>query len=57
MKYENKLNYFSSIRLVTEEDREYLKEVSSSKFKYQLQDLIHKNSFYSVNEFKEYYQN
>ena len=28
-----------------------------SKFKSQLQDLLHKHSFYSVNEFNEYFQN
>ena len=28
-----------------------------SKFKSQLQDLLHKNSFYSVKEFNEYFQN
>ena len=27
------------------------------KFKPQLQDLLHKNSFYSVKEFNEYFQN
>ena len=35
----------------------YLKEMPPSKFKSQLQDLLHKNSFYSVKEFNEYFQN
>ena len=29
----------------------------SSKLKSQLQALLHEKSFYSVNEFKEYFQN
>ena len=33
-----------------------LKEMPSSKFKSQLQDLLHKKSFYSVREFNEYFQ-
>ena len=35
----------------------YHTEMPSSKFKSQLQALLHKNSFYCVNAFKEYFQN
>ena len=35
----------------------YLMEMPPSKFKSQLQDLLHKNSFYSVKEFNEYFEN
>ena len=35
----------------------YLKGMPPSKFKSQLQDLLHKNNFYSVKEFNEYFQN
>jgi hypothetical protein len=33
----------------------YLKEIPISKFKSQLQALLRKNGFYSVNEFKEFF--
>ena len=35
----------------------YFKEIPSSKFKSQLQALLHKNRFYGVNQFKVYFQN